>query len=200
MMSQPDSFEGVLARLRQGDEDAAAEVFNRFADRLIRLARTRLDARVRQKLDPEDVLQSVFRSFFVRQAEGQFELETWDSLWSLLVRITLRKCGRRVTALRAERRDLRREVRCEPLDDESRSQWEAMARDPTPEEVVALTEILERLLGGLDQRQQEMVVLRLQGCTIPEISQAVGRTERTVNRVLAEVREALKRLEDLPPG
>ena len=36
-------------------------------------------------------MQSVFKSFFVRQGQGQFELDNWDSLWGLLVRITLRK-------------------------------------------------------------------------------------------------------------
>jgi DNA-directed RNA polymerase specialized sigma24 family protein len=48
------------------DEQAARENFDRFARRLIGLARTRLDRRIRQKIDPEDVVQSVFRSFFTR--------------------------------------------------------------------------------------------------------------------------------------
>ena len=52
-----------MARLRAGDNAAAAEVFRRFANRLIGLARTHLDARVRQKVDPEDVMQSALKSF-----------------------------------------------------------------------------------------------------------------------------------------
>ena len=66
-MSLPDSFDDVITRLRDGDSEAATEIFHRFAARLIALARTRLDSRVRQKVDPEDVVQSVFRSFFIRQ-------------------------------------------------------------------------------------------------------------------------------------
>ena len=70
-MPQSESFDDVMGRLRAGDQSAAAtEIFQRFARRLIGLARTRLDDRVRSKVDAEDVLQSVFRSFFVRQAVG----------------------------------------------------------------------------------------------------------------------------------
>ena len=44
----------------------------------------------RQKVDPEDVVQSAFRSFFTRQAAGQFDVASWDDLWGLLVVITVR--------------------------------------------------------------------------------------------------------------
>ena len=46
-MSQSDSFDDVLSRLQAGEEDAAAEIFNRFADQLIRLVHTRLNAKTR---------------------------------------------------------------------------------------------------------------------------------------------------------
>ena len=118
-MSHGDSFDEVIGRLRRGEEDAAAQVFSRFANRLLHLARSRLNPPIRRKFDPEDVMQSVFRSFFIRQREGQFELKDWDSLWSLLVRITLRKCGRRITAFQTQRRDLRREVVPVVSDDDS---------------------------------------------------------------------------------
>jgi RNA polymerase sigma-70 factor (ECF subfamily) len=194
-MSTPDSFDEVIGRLCEGDQQAAAEIFRRFVGRLIPFARNRLSAQVRGKIDPEDVLQSVFRSFFIRHADGQFELEDWDGLWSLLVRITFRKCGRRIAAFAAGRRDVRREVSPLAWDEEARRQWEAIARDPMPEEAASLAETLEHLLRGLDERQRQIVTLRLQGFMIPEISQEVERTERTVHRVLAHVRERLKYLE-----
>src|SRR5690242_9456367 len=59
--SEP-SFADLMARLRAGDDAAAAALFQRFATRLIALARGRLDGLVRRKVDPEDVVQSVFRS------------------------------------------------------------------------------------------------------------------------------------------
>src|SRR5580692_11428902 len=99
-MSVDPSFDTVMQRLRAGDDEAAADVFRRFADRLIGLARSRLDERLRQKVDPEDVMQSVFKSFFRVQADGKLDLANWDSLWALLTVITLRKCGHRIEYFR----------------------------------------------------------------------------------------------------
>jgi len=194
-MSELDSFDEVIDGLRAQDEDAAREVFRRFAGRLIGLSHSRLDKHLRQKIDAEDVIQSVFRSFFVRQAKGQFELESWDGLWSLLVRITLCKCGQKARVFLAECRDVGNEVRLAGPGDESCGPTDAIARDPTPQEAASLVETLEHMLSGLDERRRQMVVLRLQGYTVLEISQEIGCAERTVHRVLGKVRDSLKRLE-----
>ena len=90
--------------------DAARALFERFARRLIGLARSHLDARFLRKIDPEDVVQSVFKSFFLRYGEGALAAEGWDGLWGLLTCITLRKCSERVRYLRAECRDIAREA------------------------------------------------------------------------------------------
>jgi hypothetical protein len=47
-VSSNPSFEDLMARLRAGQNDAATEVFNRFAGRLIALARKQLDPQVLQ--------------------------------------------------------------------------------------------------------------------------------------------------------
>ena len=59
-----------MERLRAGDDEAAREVFDRFARRLVGLARRRFDRRLAHRVDPEDVVQSAFKSFFVRHREG----------------------------------------------------------------------------------------------------------------------------------
>ena len=92
-MAENTSFDGLIARLQTGDEAAWTEVFNRFATRLIGLARVRLDRKTRQKVDPEDVLQSVYKSFFLRCEAGQFDLESWESLWALLTVMMVHKCS-----------------------------------------------------------------------------------------------------------
>src|SRR5262245_47944289 len=93
MAPASDSFSDVMARLRVGDQAAAFAVFQRFAAALVARARQQLGARLAARVDAEDVVQSAYRSFFVRHAEGQFHLESWESLWGLLVVITLRKCA-----------------------------------------------------------------------------------------------------------
>ena len=196
-MAEDASFENLMLRLRGGDEDAAARVFRHFAGRLIALARTRLDSQVRQKVDPEDVAQSVFRSFFTRTALGEYELANWDSLWGLLTVITVRKCHQRAKFFHAARRDVQREVSgpgTAPADEGPAAAWEVPGREPTPAEAAMLTEVVEELLRGLDESERPILVLELQGHSLADISSQVGRTERTVQRVLRRMRQRLERM------
>ena len=194
------SFADLMGRLRAGDEDAAAQIFHRVAPQLIALARSRLSPRVRQKVDPEDVLQSVFRSFFTRHADGQLELEGWDSLWGLLTVITLRKCGKQYEHFCAGRRDIHREAAASPSPDGSATGWELAGRDPMPVAAVLLAELVEQLMRPLGRRDRDILSLRLQGYQVVEISSQVGCTERTVQRVLGRIRERLEGLHDEPAG
>jgi RNA polymerase sigma-70 factor (ECF subfamily) len=194
-MSPNHSFDDLMARLRTGDNDAAAQVFNRFANRLIELARRRLDPHIRQKLDPEDVLQSVFRSFFVHQAAGQITgLESWDNLWAMLVVITLRKCGRQIKYYRSASRDIHREIPVVYPSEDADSDGGTSSDEPTPSEAAMLTETVERLLNSLEGRHREILALSLQGYSVQEISTQLGCTERTAYRVLERVKEKLQAL------
>jgi RNA polymerase sigma-70 factor (ECF subfamily) len=70
--------------------------FERVTRRLIGLARQHLHGRPQHKIEPEDVVQSAYKSFLLRYGEDALAAEGWDSLWGLLTTITLRKCtGRR---------------------------------------------------------------------------------------------------------
>ena len=196
-MSEDAAFAEVMGRLRAGDQAAAAEVFRRFANRLIGLARTHLDHRIRQKVDPEDVMQSALKSFFARHADGQFDLAGWDSLWSMLVVITLRKCGHKAEYFRTAMRDVSREQAPPTAAEDSASSWHAVAHDPTPVQAVMLAEAVEQVLQSLgDDRERQIVELSLQGFTPVETSAQVGRSERTVQRVLDRVRRRLQRMRD----
>ena len=186
------SFNELQAGLKAGDQEAARELFTRFATRLVALARSRLDTRLRQKVDPEDVVQSVYKSFFMRAADGQFDFKTWDSLWTILAVITLRKCGHRIEHFRAACRDVRREQASAANSDDSLASFEAIAREPQPTEAAELTETLERVMQQLDDREQQIFMLRLQGFSTAEIAPQVQRTDRTVRLVLERIRKLLE--------
>jgi RNA polymerase sigma-70 factor, ECF subfamily len=200
-VSSDPSFDDLMARLRAGQDDAATQVFNRFAGHLVALARKHLDPKVLQKVDPEDVMQSVFRSFFVRYPSGQFGgFDGWDNLWAVLALITLRKCGRRLDYFHAARRDVRREVPGQPAADESALDVGACGDEPTPSEAAMLAETVERLMRCLEGRHREILALRLQGYPPGEISSRLGCTERTVYRVLERVRQWLEAMGSGPGG
>jgi RNA polymerase sigma-70 factor (ECF subfamily) len=194
-MSEDGSFDNLMARLRAGDNDAATQVFNRFANRLIELARRRLAPQIRQKLDPEDVLQSVFRSFFAHQAAGQVkDLGNWDNLWSWLVVITLRKCGKRKDYFFSASRDVHREIPAEAYGDACDSENGQSSDEPTPSEAAMLTETVEQLMNRLEGRHRQILSLVLQGYTVTEISFQVGCTERMAYRVLERVKDMLEEM------
>ncbi|HWE35206.1 MAG TPA: sigma-70 family RNA polymerase sigma factor [Isosphaeraceae bacterium] len=191
-MSLHDSFSELAGRLRSGDEGASAEVFRRFQTRLVALARSRLEERIRRKEDPEDVVQSVYRSFFVRFRDGRLAPRTWDELWGLLTWITICKCRSRAAFFRTARRDVAAEVSAASADEIAA----LIDREPTPEEGATLAEAVERVMSGLDSEDREVVSMALQGYTVPEIAERVGRAERTVRRFIRErVRGRLLRMQ-----
>jgi RNA polymerase sigma-70 factor (ECF subfamily) len=194
-MAPTNSFTDLMTRLRAGEEPAAAELFQRFTHRLIALARSRLDQRLRQKVDPEDVLQSVYQSFLLRHTQGQFELTDWDGLWSLLTLLTLRKCRRWARHFRTAGRDIDREIPLEAVPDVLDPDRGLLSNEPTPEEAALLTEHLEQLFRGLEERDRAIVSLSLQGYSAREVSARLGRPQRTVFRVLERVKQRVRRLQ-----
>ncbi len=190
-MPPDDSFADLMARLRQGDDDASTAVFLRFSRRLVGLARLHLDSRARAKLDPEDVLQSVYKSFFLRAAEGRFHLDGWGDLWSLLVVITLRKCGRVRQHFRTARRDVGAEI-AQAVGTEQADVWEVLAAGPTPFDAVLLAELVERLHQSLPPRDRAVAALALQGHSAAEIVEQTGVPQRSVYRALENVRTFLE--------
>lgn len=190
-------FSELMQRLRDRDPDAEAEVFQRYARRLVGLAASRLPDHMRAKFDAEDVVQSAFNSFFQRQAAGQFELDGWDNLWTMLTVITVRKCGHRLEQFHTRRRDVRREVTLgSTSDDDSRPGRQVADPEPTPSEVLALEETIEQVTGGLKATDQPILLLKLQGYTNEEVADLIGRSERHVYRVLERIRHRLERLQE----
>src|SRR5215470_13956487 len=144
-----NSFAKFLARLRSQDAAAAQELFDRFVHQLIVLARRHIGAGLRHKVDPEDVVQSAYKSFFFRYGAGNLDVVNWNSLWGLLTVITVRKCAERAAYHRAERRDIAREA-SQPRQDEAGPWLEPYGREPTPPEAAVLTETVTQLLASLD--------------------------------------------------
>jgi RNA polymerase sigma-70 factor (ECF subfamily) len=194
-MAASDSFSDLMSRLQAGDQAAAREVFDRFVDKLIRLARRQFDAVLRRKVDAEDVVQSAYKSFFLRHGAGKVEVQDWGKLWGLLTVITLRKCLDRVEYHRAERRDVKREAAAQPGTEGTQPWWEAVAREPTPEEAAVLAETVEQLIRGLEEHERPLLEMSLQGYTTPEICQQLGLAERSVRRLRERIRKQLERLQ-----
>jgi RNA polymerase sigma-70 factor (ECF subfamily) len=182
-------------QVTSGDRsDPAGDLFQRFARRLIGLARTHVDARLHHKIDPEDVVQSVYKSFLLRYKDLPIDHDSAGGLWSLLTLITLRKCADRVRYHNAECRDINREAQAATDTDRIEPWRDAVGREPTPEQAAVLAETVEAVLGGLTTMERPVVELSLQGYSTQEISEQLGRAERSIRRLRERVRRQLERL------
>src|SRR5262245_12791504 len=127
-----DKSANLVARWRAGDQEAAAAIFHRYANRLVALAKKRLSAKLAQRVDAEDVVQSVYRSFFADVRDGRYDIRRGGDLWHLLVTITLHKLQHQVTRGTAKKRSVERE--CSFSSEESLVGLQAhiRAHDPSP--------------------------------------------------------------------
>lgn len=181
----------LVDKVRAGDQDAARQIYDRYLERLLALAQRRLSQRFASRVDPEDVLQSVFRSFFLRMRDGQFTVEGEDDLTKVLVQITIHKTLRQIAFHQAERRSTQREC---SQGAESREQGLQMPdREPTPEEAILFLDQLEHFLKQLQPQERQIVELRVQGYGTEEIASRLGTYDRKVRRVLERVRGLAER-------
>src|SRR5262245_30887753 len=105
-MESPDSSAELLARWRAGDQQAATALWQRYAQRLLALVRSRMSGELAHHTDPEDVVQSAFCSFFAGTRDDQYVLRHSGDLWRLLVAITLHKLHHQVRRHMAAKRSM----------------------------------------------------------------------------------------------
>src|SRR5262245_24270667 len=104
-MSSNSSVTQWLGRIQAGDRETAQQLWNRYFEQLVRLARGRLRGAGRLPADAEDVALSAFDSFFRAAEQGRFPaLHDRHGLWPLLVTITRRKATKAVQHERREKR------------------------------------------------------------------------------------------------
>jgi RNA polymerase sigma-70 factor (ECF subfamily) len=190
-MTPGTSFAALMRRLEAGDAEAAALVYGRFCRRLLGLTRRQLHDRLRSKVDADDVVQSVFRTFFRRAAAREFDLDGEGALWALLAEITLRKCGRWSRHFAARKRG---GLRAAPALDADGEGGPADPREPSPADAAALVDLVEQLLRGLGERERLICQLRLQGYEVAEIADQAGCSVATVFRKLDLIKSRLRRL------
>jgi RNA polymerase sigma-70 factor (ECF subfamily) len=190
-MSEPRPFEDLIDGVRRGDASAAAELVRNYEPEVRRTVRMRLtDMRLRRVLDSVDICQSVLANFFVRAAAGQFELDTPSQLLKLLVTMARNRLFNHAEAQRAARRDNRRQVAG------GEEVLEAVAAgQPTPSQVVADNELLQRARQLLSDEERYLADQRALGRGWPEIAQELGgdpealrkRLSRAMDRVAQQL-------------
>ncbi len=180
--SEAASDRELVRQIQQGSDQAATLLYEKYAVRLKKLADRQMSTEVRRVNEPEDIVQSAFRSLFRGVNSGCFDAPEGRSLWSLLTVIAIHKVCRKAT------RD--RNVSAVSLNGENSDAPEVFDFPDglSPEQFEAS---LREAIEGLRPGEQSIVQLRVQGFTVEEISDRLQMSCRTIERTLQRIREKL---------
>jgi len=183
-----------LDHLQAGDRTAAQELWASYFQRLVALARAKLQGVPRRAADEEDVALSAFDSFCRGAQRGRFpQLHDRNNLWRLLVVITSRK------ALDLVQHESRKKRGGAVLDEAALAGLrhssavagldELSGHELTPEFAAEVTEECQRLLDLLgDGKLRSVALWKMEGYSIDEIAAKLDCAPRTVDRKLWVIR------------
>lgn len=171
----------LLNLLRYGEQDAATELYKRYANRLLLLACKRSSDRLAVRVDAEDIVQSVFRTFFRRASVGHYELPEGEELWKLFLVIALNKIRKKADFHSAAKRDIGRTQTIGKLQ---------LAEMDLSSQVLRMT--VEEIIGSMPAEHRGVISDRIQGYEVAEMAERHSLSKRTIERILQGFRRQLK--------
>jgi RNA polymerase sigma factor (sigma-70 family) len=190
-MSQNPNVSHWIDLVKAGDGVAANRIWQHYFDRLVRAVRARLYGQNRAVSDEEDIVLSVFDSFYAAAENGRFpDLSDRDDLWRLLLRMSARKV---VDKHRHDQRQRRGgNVKVHSLDQtgDDENVMEAIGNEPSPEMVLMMQESVEQFFSHLGVGQlRDLAGAKLEGYSNAELAERFGCSERTIERRFHLIRE-----------
>ena len=149
-----------------------------------------MSEKLQRKLDADDVIQSVFRSFFDKS--DRYVHRRAGDLWRLLASITVNKVRSQAQFHRAGKRSMDADQSIMVGSNETAVSLQLVAAGPSPAEIVTAVEEMQIVMSSLDSMQRGIFEARLQGTSIEEIAESMNRSERTVRRCLQQIRDDLE--------
>lgn len=184
-----------LRRAKLGDSYAQYKLWQRYVERLIRLARANLLGAKQPLSGPEDVALSVFNDLLIGLEDGQFrQLNDRNDLWQVLIMLTRREAIDELRRANAKKRlgcgaatngNDGRSLPIEHMD------WQdhMCSSDPTPEEAALLNEQLVMRINQLtDSIHRRIALAKMRGHNNQEIAEQLGISLRSVERKLSIIR------------
>jgi RNA polymerase sigma factor (sigma-70 family) len=181
-MSDSDATKAFLEELNKGRDSAIDEAFERYFDRLRRLAARKMGPHI--PAEPKSIAMSVIGSFIAGIRQRRFEFKDSHKLWNMLVTVTLHKIIRRVPKRRGE-----------PFPTDFIG---LLNREPDQEDVAIVEDLIETLLAGLESPYPEILSMRLAGDTQEEIAERLNMTRAAVRSRLERIASRLKKLLEQP--
>ncbi len=174
------------------DDQTAAEIWNKYFERLLRFATTQMRGMPKIASDEEDITLSVLKSVCLSIRDGRIsEIDEDTRLWKLLVVICKRKIANQYAYQRRGKRDV---SKSQSIDDDSALLHELQSKEILPDLFSEFNERLENLFGQLEKEPlKKIALLKIQGYTNEEIAHNMECSLSTIERKLRVIRSIWSR-------
>ena len=165
MADESEEFRRLMDAVLKGDGDALASLFSMYRERLRRMVELRLDARLRGRVSPSDILQEAYLGALQRLPHYQASSDVPFFVW--LRSVTMQRLiDAQRRHLGGQARDVRREIRLgqvEAIEAQSGQIAELIANTTSPSLAARRGEIMVLVRDALEQLDaidREVLVLR----------------------------------------
>lgn len=180
----------LVQQWREGSEDAAGILVDRYSLRLVALVASRLSKGMQRRIDADSVVQSAMGSFFAAAlsstSEKQWHFSDSLSLWNLLATFARRKLSRAIKREKTAKRGVGWQRAAEEQLNLLVSR-PAASHDP----LTLIRNLDESLAETLTEDQLGLVTDLISGRTQTEIAHSCEVNVRTVRRRINDLRELL---------
>ena len=196
LLGEDLSLTTFLPAAKRGDADALNEITRRLLPRVLRVVEREL--RGMRAADAECVADSVFVYFWKSAEGGAFGRDNFarsEELWAYLMRVARNKVTDYARNGRALKRDCGRTLGEDSVWHKSAGEtgggFDALdGGELRPEERAAFAETFEEFMAVLPEPVlREIVILKLELCTVDEIADELNTSPRTVKRKLKLIRD-----------
>ena len=199
------SLATMLSRLKSGDESAASEILERYESQVRLVVRRFLPRVLRSRFDSQDIMQSVWRSFFQKVREEKSansgtnpavsekpvqEFQDSAQLFAFLSRMARNKVIDQYRRETSQKSDVHRQ---RTMYGESGEDLDPPAPDESPAEVAEAADEYSHWRSLVPEDRQELIDMKADGLSTREIGVKLGISERTVQRVLEDLRQRVER-------
>lgn len=182
-------FARLIARVKDGDEDAIRLLIDRYGPEVQIMVRRRLPSRLRSRFDTVDFTQDVWSSVIADCRDREQTFDEPKHLLGFLAGVVHNKVTEKYRRLTCTRKyDIGREEPLYVRKGDREVPVDVAASDPTPSEEAQASDRLDQLVAGRSPMEIRIVQLRREGLTFEEIAARLELHERAVRRVIESLR------------
>jgi RNA polymerase sigma-70 factor (ECF subfamily) len=188
MAGPTDDFAALVARAREGDDDALIRLVRQYEAEVRLVARVQLGPALRPYLDSFDLVQSVHKSLLRGLRQGKFDLATPQNLVALALAMVRNKAARHWRHLRRQQRQSGH-TPDDALLPEVLAALTCTRSDPAG--AAAYHDAVACLWGHVTEPERRVLELRLEGCSAAEIARRLGEDADVLRVRLNRLRQRL---------